>query len=70
MSMYSLLGLGSTVIGGPLVGWISQHWSPRVGIGVAGAATVAASVTLTLFAHQSGERRDQPGLVPVDIPTI
>ena len=29
MSIYSILGLGSTVVGGPLVGWLSQRWSPR-----------------------------------------
>ena len=31
MAIYMLLTLGSTVIGGPFVGWICQHWNPRVG---------------------------------------
>lgn len=44
MSIYSILGLGSTVVGGPLVGWISQEWSPRGAIGFAGAATAAAAL--------------------------
>ncbi len=48
MSMYSLLGLGTTVVGGPLVGWISQEWNPRVGIGFAGAATVATAFAFSL----------------------
>ena len=39
MSVYSLLGLGSTVVGGPLVGWISQTWNPRLSIGAAGLTT-------------------------------
>ncbi len=58
MSMYSLLGLGSTVIGGPLVGWISQEWSPRVAIGVAGVATAAAALTFAALAgrHQNSQR--------------
>jgi MFS family permease len=54
MSMYSLLGLGSTVIGGPLVGWISQEWSPRVGMGVAGVATGSVAV---LFSLRASPRR-------------
>lgn len=58
MSMYSLLGLGSTVIGGPLVGWISQQWSPRVGIGVAGVATGATSL---LFRGLAVRHRDAQG---------
>ena len=46
MSMYSLLGLGTTVVGGPLVGWISQQWTPRVAIGFAGVVTAATAVLL------------------------
>jgi MFS family permease len=69
MSMYSLLGLGSTVIGGPLVGWISQTWSPRVGIGVAGLATTATAVAFSV-------RNRSDRVVPVatgdatDIPAV
>ena len=29
MGIYSFLTLGSTVIGGPFVGWVCQHWNPR-----------------------------------------
>jgi MFS family permease len=48
MSIYSILGLGTTVLGGPLVGWISQQWSPRVAIAVAGVATSVAALALSL----------------------
>ena len=47
MAIYTLLTLGSTVIGGPFVGWVCQHWNPRVGIGLAGAATLATAVVLS-----------------------
>jgi predicted MFS family arabinose efflux permease len=46
MGIYSFLTLGSTVVGGPLVGWVCQQWSPRAGLGLAGVATVVAAVAL------------------------
>ena len=48
MSMYSLLGLGTTVVGGPLVGLVSQEWSPRVAVGLAGVATIVTATSLAL----------------------
>lgn len=62
MSIYSLLGLGSTVIGGPLVGWISQTWTPRVAMGVAGVATTSTALVLALAT------RPTTPLDPVDAP--
>jgi len=40
--LFVFLGGGAlgTVVGGPLMGWVSQHWSPRVGIGVAGVVAL------------------------------
>jgi MFS family permease len=49
MAIYSALTLGTTVIGGPFVGWVCQHWSPRAGLGLAGASTFAAAVAIQLF---------------------
>ncbi len=46
MSIYMLLTLGSTVVGGPFVGWVCQQWNPRAGIGLAGVATVSAAAVL------------------------
>jgi MFS family permease len=43
MALYGLVFLGSTPIGGPIVGWISQHWGPRYGLAVGGIATVVAA---------------------------
>ena len=69
MAIYTFLTMGSTVVGGPLVGWISQHWSPRVALGVAGAATAFAAAIL---AAMSPSRADAParfGAAPtVDAP--
>lgn len=43
MALYGLVFLGSTPIGGPIVGWISEHLGPRYGMAVGGVATVAAA---------------------------
>lgn len=44
MSLYSVAFLGTTPIGGPLVGWISQVAGPRAGVGVGGVAAIVAAV--------------------------
>ena len=46
MAIYMLLTLGTTVVGGPFVGWVCQHFNPRVGIGLAGAVTLTAALIL------------------------
>jgi MFS family permease len=43
MALYGLVFLGSTPIGGPIVGWISQSFGPRYGLAVGGIATVVAA---------------------------
>ncbi|MDQ4069427.1 MAG: MFS transporter, partial [Actinomycetota bacterium] len=44
MALYGLLFLGSTPVGGPLLGWISEHWGPRVGLALGGAVSLAAAL--------------------------
>jgi MFS family permease len=48
MALYAIAFLGSTPIGAPLVGWISDITNPRVAIAVGGVATLAACVPLAL----------------------
>ena len=55
MSIYSLLGLGTTVFGGPLVGFVSQQWSPRVAVELAGVATIVTAACLALTRVSSRE---------------
>ena len=55
MAIYSLLTLGSTVIGGPFVGWVSQQWSPRGALGLAGAATAATALVLAMASRRANE---------------
>jgi MFS family permease len=48
MAIYSLLTLGSTVIGGPSMGWVCEHWNPRAGFAIAGSVTVSVALTLAV----------------------
>lgn len=42
MSVYTITLMGSTPIGGPLIGWVCEVWGPRVGYAVGGIATLVA----------------------------
>ena len=44
MSFWSVAFLGSTPIGGPIIGWIGQYANPRWGIAVGGIAALAAGI--------------------------
>ncbi|HYP49106.1 MAG TPA: MFS transporter [Thermoleophilaceae bacterium] len=44
MALYSVVFLGSTPIGGPLVGWLAQAAGPRAGLVLGGGAALAAGV--------------------------
>jgi hypothetical protein len=44
MALLSVAFLGSTPIGGPLVGWISELAGPRAGLGLGAVAAVATGV--------------------------
>ena len=53
MALFVLVFLGSTPVGGPIVGWLSdpRNFGPRAGLAVAGATTLAA-VLITVAASQ------------------
>jgi MFS family permease len=44
MALYLLVFLGSTPIGGPVVGLVSEHLRPRFGLGLGGVSTTAAAL--------------------------
>jgi MFS family permease len=46
MALYGLVFLGSTPVGGPIVGWISQQFGPRYALAVGGGATVVAAAAM------------------------
>lgn len=46
MALYSIVFLGSTPIGGPIVGWACQAWGPRSGFVIAGLTAVVAAAAM------------------------
>jgi MFS family permease len=44
MALYSVVFLGSTPIGGPIVGWLAEVAGPRSGLVLAGVAAIAAAI--------------------------
>jgi MFS family permease len=64
MALYSIVFLGSTPIGGPIAGWLSEAVDPRAALLLAAAAALAAALLgrLKLAPRASGL---QPGVGPV-----
>ncbi len=52
LALQAVLFLGSTPIGGPIVGWVSQEWGARYGIGLGAAAALGAGAWGLLRARQ------------------
>jgi MFS family permease len=48
MGLFAVVFLGTTPIGGPLMGWIAEHLGPRGAMGIAAGVTAAAGA-LTYF---------------------
>ena len=68
MALYAIGFLGTAPIGAPLVGWISQTWSPRIALLVGVLAAVGMS-SLTLARHRralaAGPAATEPSNAPV-----
>ncbi len=63
MSLWTMAFLGSTPIGGPIIGWIGEYIGPRWGLGVGGIAAVTAAAFCAFFFL----KKDKPILVPEEI---
>jgi hypothetical protein len=65
MAFWSMAMMGSTAIGGPIIGWMGEYVGPRYALGFGGFATVLVA----LYAYLS-IRRSYPGsslaFAPVD----
>jgi MFS family permease len=63
MAVYALVFLGSTPIGGPLMGWISGQWSPRVAFFISGLAALGTGVVAALVRRSTGRLEPVPEIV-------
>ena len=43
MSLFSMALIGSSPIGGPIVGWIGEHSGPRISLLIGGIAAIVAA---------------------------
>jgi len=69
MAVYSIVFLGSTPIGGPLAGWLSQSIDPRAALVMTGAAGLAAALGARvafsgLREAEAEDARPESGRVP------
>jgi MFS family permease len=60
MALYSVVFLGSTPLGGPLVGWLAQSAGPRSGLLLAAGAALTAAVFAWRFSSTSDGRAALP----------
>lgn len=65
MALWSVAFLGSTPIGGPIIGWIGENIGPRWGLATGGIAALAAA-GLCAFALQKGRTQAIPASVETE----
>lgn len=68
MALYGLVFLGSTPLGSPLIGWISQQWGTRVGLGFGGAASLAAALVAIATIRIRAVRHPALETIPETVP--
>lgn len=68
MALYGLLFAGSTPVGGPVMGWISEAWGPRTGMAIGGVLSLAAA--LTAVSRVRVRRRAAPAGEVTEAPDI
>lgn len=49
MALHGIVFLGSTPVGAPFLGWLSEVFGPRVGLGVGGVTSLLAAIVAALF---------------------
>ena len=61
MALWAVAFLGTTPVGGPIIGYIGEHAGPRVGLAVGGtAALVAAGVGWWHLVHRAPDTEAAP----------
>lgn len=71
MALHGLVFLGSTPIGAPVIGWISQTWGARIGMGIGGAISLTVALLAMLVIKREeivGRLRDRRWIKPGGLP--
>ena len=69
MALWSVAFLGSTPIGGPIIGWIGEHANPRWGLGVGGISAVIAGI-FGIMAMRKYPKQKLPDADSGDLPAM
>jgi predicted MFS family arabinose efflux permease len=65
MALLSVAFLGSTPIGAPVIGWVSEAIGPRAGLGIGAIAAIATGLVAILFVRARSEI-ETADVVPVE----
>ena len=67
MALYMVAFVGTTPIGGPLIGFVAQQLGPRFALGVGGAAALVAGAMGALLFQRTRSRKakEAPRVFPV-----
>jgi MFS family permease len=57
MSIWSIAFLGTTPIGGPIIGWIGEHFGPRWGLATGGLAALLAACLVALIVKHDKQKK-------------
>jgi MFS family permease len=71
MALHGLVFLGSTPIGAPVIGWISQTFGARAGMGIGGAISLSVALLAMLVIKREaivGRLRDRRWIKPGGLP--
>jgi MFS family permease len=71
MALWAVAFLGSTPIGGPIIGFVGQHIGPRYGLGLGGVATLVAGLAtyraLVAVDRRAASAREEPAAAPTRV---
>ena len=69
MALYAVVFLGSTPIGGPIVGWVGEHVSPRASLYLGALAAVAVGLVASADGRRPSRRDATSRLRPCPVST-
>jgi MFS family permease len=69
MALWSVVYLGSTPVGGPIVGFVSEQGGPRAGLALGALATFATGVGLLIAAARQRDREHSAAAEPAAVQT-